>query len=225
MLTGIASEEGIFLIIQPLIDLCRLCILPQHHQGLCPHFFNMVVPLVSRQADAVCIEQSLGRITLCQIVTRLHFIEMVKTERSINQMSVVCGRIKDQAGFTESIQSDKGSCSRQIAGMPAFADFSHFYLAHLAMEELEPFVCQFQLAVIGFVIVVSLGHTVIDAAQRTEVTLFVLHQFGIVLQGLDGRLRLLHVQIDDTYLLIGHRPSQFVVTLFGIVEHPLGLLQ
>ena len=46
-----------------------------------------------------------------------------------------------------------------------------------------------------------------------------------MLQGLDGRLCLLHIQVDDAYLLVGHRPPQFVVTPLGIVEHSLGFLQ
>ena len=46
-----------------------------------------------------------------------------------------------------------------------------------------------------------------------------------MLQGLDGLVGLLHVQVDDAYLLVGHRPAQLVVALLGIAEHPLRLLQ
>ena len=75
------------------------------------------------------------------------------------------------------------------------------------------------------VIVIGLCHPIIDVAQRTEVVVFVFHQISIVLQRLNGRLRLFHVQIDHAYLLIGHCPAHLVVAILGIVKHALRLLK
>ena len=98
-------------------------------------------------------------------------------------------------------------------------------MAYLFTKEPLPVVCHLQFLIVSLIVVVSLGHAVVDIAQRTDVTLFVLHQFGIVLQGVYGWFRLLHVQIDDANLLVGHRMSQFVVALLGIAQHALCLLK
>ena len=92
------------------------------------------------------------------------------------------------------------------------------------MEKSEPFVGQPQFLMIVLVIVVGLGHTVIDATQHAVVAFLTLDEFGIILQSLNGQIRLFHVQIDDANLLVGHCTPQFVVAFLRIVEHLLGLL-
>ena len=62
MLTGIATEYGILLTIQLLIDLCCLRILPQHHQRLGPYLFCMIILLCGHQPHAISIEEGIGRI-------------------------------------------------------------------------------------------------------------------------------------------------------------------
>ena len=119
-------------------------------------------------------------------------------------MSMVYRCVKGMFGILKLFESDKGCCPSQIAGIITFTHLSLLNLTHLVVEKLEPFVCQLQLAVIGFVIVVGLGHTIVDVTHRTEIIILVFHQFGIMLQRLNSRLRLFHVQIDDAYLLVGH---------------------
>ena len=46
-----------------------------------------------------------------------------------------------------------------------------------------------------------------------------------MLQGFDGWFRLFHVQVDDAYLLVGHRPTQLIVAFLGIAQHALCLLK
>ena len=133
--------------------------------------------------------------------------------------------VKGHFGFVESFHADKGSSTSQIAGVVAFPNLWLILFAHLFYQEPEPIVSYLQFLLIVFVVVVGLGHTVVDITQRTDICLLVLHQFCIVLKGLDSRLCLLHVQIDYTYLLVGHRASQFIVALLGIIQHVLSLLK
>ena len=142
MLTGFLAKDRILLVVQALIDPCSLSTLSQHHQRLCPYLFNMVISLIGGHLDAVGIEQSLRRIAFGHIVTGLHLIIMVETESPVDQTGVMCSRIKGQFCIIEFIQSDKGSCTRQITCMPAFTHLSHFHLADLAMKKRKPFFCQ-----------------------------------------------------------------------------------
>ena len=93
------------------------------------------------------------------------------------------------------------------------------------MQEAEPFAGHALFFVIILVVVVGFGDAIVNIAQQGEVFFLVLDQVGIVLQGLDGRLRLLHVQVDHADLLIGHRVAQLVLVRLGVFQHPLGLLE
>ena len=116
------------------------------------------------------------------------------------------GGVKRHLGIMKSVQSDKGGSTGKIAGVIAFAHMWFRNLANLGKQKVHPLVGFLQFLLVLLIIIVGLGNAVVDVADRVKVVL-VLHQFGIVLQRLNGRLCLLHVQINHTYLFIGHRTS------------------
>ena len=166
----------------------------------------MIVLFVGNKLYAVGIKECVGCIACCHIVAGLHFIIVVQTERGVNQVGMMMGGVKRHLGIMKSVQSDKGGSTGQIAGVIAFANMWFLNLANLGKQKTHPLVGFLQFLLVLLIIIVGLGNAVVDIADRVKVVL-VLHQFGIVLQRLNGRLCLFHVQINHTYLFIGHRTS------------------
>ena len=184
----------------------------------------MAVFLIGHQSDAVGVEQHLGRIAQGHIIAGLHLIGVVQRERSLDHLGVVYCRVECASGFLQFLQSNQGSRPCQIAGIIALSDLRFLLLTDSVIEELAPLIRHPQFLVVRLVVVEGLGHPVVDVAERRDVAL-VLYQFVIVLQGFDGGLRLLHIQIDHANLLVGHRPPQFIIILRGVCQHVLQFLE
>ena len=140
------------------------------------------------------------------MVAGLHLIIVVQTERGVNQVGMMISGIERHFGIMKFVQSDKGGSTCQIAGVIAFANMWFLNLANLGKQKTHPLVGFLQFLLVLLVIIVGLGNAVVDMDDRVKVV-FVLHQLGIVLQCLNGRLSLFHVQINHTYLFIGHCTS------------------
>ena len=125
----------------------------------------------------------------------------------------IIARVKETPFLIE-IEEYLHDCS-VITFVVFLSEFSLIFLTYTGVSVKLPFIITLAgiamaaiLLVCSKKIKVSFIKPVLIISAIAALSTLILHQFSIVLQSLNGRFCLFHVQIDDAYLLVGHRPSQ-----------------